>query len=92
MSNLCTYWLTYHSSYIICRNLARPPWGREGILFPSILYDKLGINDHLIAFLFFGHQIWRLSQVHNGEINKLGVGPTRWSIKSNEILAENKTK
>ena len=32
------YWLTYYSSYIIYRNLARPPWGQEGLLFPSILY------------------------------------------------------
>ena len=36
MSNLCTCWLTCHSSYIIYKNLARPPWGREGLLFPSI--------------------------------------------------------
>ena len=36
MSILCMQdWLTYYSSYIIHKNLARPPWGREGILFPS---------------------------------------------------------
>ena len=30
------YWFTYYSSYIFSWNLARPPWGREGLLFPSI--------------------------------------------------------
>ena len=30
------YWLTYYSSYVIYRNLARPPWSREGHLFPSL--------------------------------------------------------
>ena len=45
---LCTYRLTYYSSYTINRNLARPPWGREGLLFPSIyiyIYIYIYISD-----------------------------------------------
>ena len=44
MSLLCTYWVTYFSSYIIYRNLARPPWGREGLLFPSFLYPYVPLS------------------------------------------------
>ena len=52
MSYLCRDWLTYHSSYIIYRNLARPPWGREGLLFPSI-YWSIYIPCLKNAFDFF---------------------------------------
>ena len=48
MSILCTSWPTYHGSYIIYRNLARPPWGREGLLIPSIYV--LCFNENLVFF------------------------------------------
>ena len=35
------YWLIYSSSYILYLDLARPPWGREGHLFPSGKYGEI---------------------------------------------------
>ena len=49
MSILCTYWLTYYSSYIIYRNLARPPWGREGLLY---LINRIYIIFLIVILLF----------------------------------------
>ena len=69
-------WLTYYSSCIIYRNLARPPWWREGLLFPSIYTYTLVFFKSSLSLSSLTRRRFYPQRSSSGPVVVIGVVPS----------------